>query len=69
MTQAHPFPLPEGNACEWTARDWQRAANFYWYELAGIDRSEPNYKPMETLLKSAHAHAMRKAKALREIPA
>jgi len=61
----HPFPLPRGNQGDWTAREWQAAANFYHYEIMGVDRDEPNYRPHLSLLESAFAHATRKARALR----
>jgi hypothetical protein len=61
----HPFPLPAGPEAAWTARQWQAAANFYHYEIMGVDRAEPNYRPTLSLLESAHRHAQRRAAALR----
>lgn len=61
----HPFPLPSGNEADWTARQWQAAANHYHYEVMGVDRNEPNYRPLLSLLESARNHAQRRARALR----
>ncbi len=57
--------MPAGFESSWDARQWQAAANHYWYEIMGVDRSEPNYRPVLSLLEAAHAHATRRAKALR----
>ena len=65
----HPFPLPRGFESDWTAREWQSAANHYWYEIQGVDRSELNYRPVLSLLESAFRHATRKAQALRAVAA
>lgn len=67
--QNHPFPMPQGPQGSWDARQWQAAANYYWYEIMGIDRSEPNYRPYLSMLESAYAHATRKARALRAVAA
>jgi len=61
----HPFPFPSGNQSDWTAREWQAAANRYWYDIMGVDRGEPNYRPRLSLLESAHKHATRRARQLR----
>lgn len=65
----HPFPFPTGNRADWTARDWQAAANRYWYDIMGVDRSEPNYRPQLSMLEAAHKEATRKAAALRRAAA
>lgn len=66
MTEsACPFPFPAGNQGDWTAAQWQAAANRYWYDIMGVDRSEPNYRPVLSLLESAFKHASSKARALR----
>jgi hypothetical protein len=61
----HPFPFPAGREADWTARQWQAAANFYHYEAMGVDRDEPNYRPTLSLLEAAHRHAQRRAAAAR----
>lgn len=63
---AHPFPMPTGNRADWTARDWQAAANRYWFDIMAVDRSESNYRPTLSMLESAHQHATRRARALRK---
>lgn len=65
----HPFPLPSGLEAGWSVQEWQAAANHYWYEIMGVDRSEPNYRPLLSLLEAAHAHATRHARALRLVAA
>jgi hypothetical protein len=65
MDTQHPFPLPQGNQAEWTARQWQAAANHYWYEIMGVDREEPNYRPLLSILEDAHRHATRRSAATR----
>lgn len=62
---SHPFPLPVGPSASWDARTWQAAANHYWYEIMGVDRTVPNYRPLLSLLEAAHGEATRKASALR----
>ena len=42
----HPFPLPTGLEAAWTARQWHAPPNFYHYEIMGVDRDEPNYRPV-----------------------
>ncbi len=54
----HPFPLPVGLESEWTAKQWQQAANFYWYERMGVERVG-NYRPTMSLLETAYKHAVR----------
>lgn len=61
----HPFPLPTGPQAAWDARRWQSAANFYHYEIMGVDRTEPNYRPTLSLLEDGFRHAQRRARALR----
>jgi len=61
----HPFPFPRGNRIDWTSRDWQAAANRYFYDIGKVDRSEPNYRPHLSCLESAFNEATRKARALR----
>ena len=61
----HPFPYPQGNRADWTARDWQAAANRYYYDMMGVDKSEPNYRSHLSTLEAGFNEATRKAKALR----
>lgn len=63
----HPFPLPRGLESDWTARDWQAAANHYHYEIMSVDRvNDANYRPLLSLLEAAFNHASRRAKAARQ---
>ena len=59
----HPWPLPAGPQANWNTRDWQAAANFYHYEIMGIDYDAPNYRPTLSLLEDGFKHAQRKAAA------
>lgn len=61
----HPFPLPQGLEQDWTAPEWQAAANHFHYEVMGVDRSEPNYRPLLSMMEAARNHATRRAAALR----
>lgn len=64
----NPFaPLPDGPQSGWTARDHQRAANFYHYERMGATEAElgPNYKSYWSGMNAAFADHTRKAQALR----
>ena len=65
MTTPHPFPFPTGNRTDWTAADWQAAANRCWYDIMGVDRTTPNYRPHLSALEAEHKHATRRAAALR----
>lgn len=70
----NPFaPLSTAPESTWSADDHQRAANFHWYEMQGFNERAyqagecgPNYKPMQTLHRSAYETHTRKARALRE---
>ena len=65
MSNPHPFPFPQGNRADWSARDWQAAANRYFYDMGGVDRSAPNYRPQLSMLEAGFNEATRKAKQLR----
>jgi len=62
---SHPFPFPAGPEANWTAGEHQAAANRYHYDIMGVDRSEPNYRPHLSLLESAFNRHSRYARALR----
>lgn len=66
----NPFaPLPSGLESTWSARDHQRAANFYFYERQGANEAEagPNYKPLWSGMDAAFERHTRLAKALRAV--
>jgi len=65
----HPFPFPSGNRADWTARDWQAAANRYFYDMQGIDRTAPNYRPALSMMEAGYSEATRKARAMRSAAA
>lgn len=62
---AHPFPHPGGYESLWGAKEHQAAANHYWYEIMGVDRNDPNYRPYLSLLESEFNRHTRKAAAIR----
>lgn len=65
---ANPFaPLCALPRPQWTARDHQNAANFYYYEMQGAteELAGPNYKPLWSGMRAAHEEHSRAAKALR----
>ncbi len=62
---SHPFPYPKGPETSWTAKEWQAAANHYWYEMMGLERVG-NYRPVLSLLESAFRRCTRKARYLRK---
>lgn len=66
MTQSHPFPFPSAPRAQWTAIDYQRAANRYFYDMQAVDRSESNYRPHLTMLEAGYRECSRKASALRK---
>jgi hypothetical protein len=66
---SNPFaPLASGPQSEWTARDHQNAANFYFHERMGANEEEagPNYKPLWSGMDAAWRYHTRQAHALRQ---
>lgn len=64
----NPFaPMSTAPQADWSARDHQNAANFYYYEMQGATEEAmgPNYKPYWSGMRSAHEDHTRKARALR----
>lgn len=64
----NPFaPLPTKPESEWTAREHQNAANFYYYERMGAteENAGPNYKPLWSMMDAAWRRHTRYAQALR----
>lgn len=61
----HPFPMPHGPERMWSHVEHQRAANHYWYEVVELDRTQPNYRPILSLLQAAFARHSRYARRLR----
>lgn len=59
------FAMPSGPESEWTARDYQAAANVAWIRIGRVDRSYPNYRPVLSVLEAAHARYTRRARAMR----
>lgn len=64
-SRTHPWPYPTMPKSLWGAAEWQAAANHYWYEKMEVDTDDPNYRPVLSLLESAHRHAVRQAQAYR----
>ena len=70
MATKNPFgPLTTKPTYVWDARDHQRAANYYHYEIMGVDveyrEANPNYRPYLSMIEAAFREHTRKAAALR----
>jgi len=70
----NPWKLPTTLESDWTAKDHQHAANYYWYEMQGYNEAafqrgecDANYKTLQTLMKAAFEDHTRKAKAKRAL--
>lgn len=59
------WPMPQGLEANWTARDYQAAANSEFDAMGRINRDYPNYRPILSMLESSYARYSRKARELR----
>lgn len=60
------WPMPTGPETDWTARDYQAAANSQFDAMGRVNRDYPNYRPTLSMLESSFNRYSRKARQMRE---